>query len=187
MRILDKIEHQNVVSLYESGFDGEVQSGPDSFSNLTYLVMEYVEGECLFDVAMKLGPLGEENGKAIFSQLLDVMIYLAENQIAHIDLKLENIVVDRKMNIKLLDFGFAQDQHINKLTKYRGTKTYMAPEIRKREEYDGTQADVFSSGVLLFILVVGNFPFTQASLKEQYYNLSQSRDKSKYWKVAAKR
>ena len=135
--------------------------------------MEYVEGDCLFDVAMKLGPLGEENAKALFSQLLDVMVYLDENQIAHCDLKLENIVVDKKMNLKLLDFGFAQDQNIDKLSKYRGTKTYMAPEIRNREIYDGTQADVFSAGVLLFILVVGNFPFTYASLKEPYYQLFQ--------------
>ena len=100
--------------------------------------MEYAEGDCLFDVAMKLGPLGEENAKALFSQLLDVMSYLEENQIAHCDLKLENIVVDKKMNLKLLDFGFAQDQNIDKLSKYRGTKTYMAPEIRNREIYDGT-------------------------------------------------
>lgn len=57
--------------------------------------MEYVDGECLFDVAIKLGSLGEECGKFLFNQIIQILIYLENMKIAHVDLKLENIMVDK--------------------------------------------------------------------------------------------
>jgi len=148
--------------------------------------MEYVEGDCLFDVAIKLGPLGEECGKALYNQLVNILQYLESMQIAHIDLKLENIVVDEQMNLKLIDFGFAQDQNINFLNLHRGTQSYMAPEIKERLVYNGTKADMFSSGVVLFILVVGNFPFTEARRSDKYYRLLLAGCVTQYWKEVSK-
>lgn len=71
----------------------------------------------------------------------------------HRDLKLENILVDDGLTIKVADFGFATYKKINKLKSYRGTKTYMAPEIKEGKVYDGRQSDIFSVGVILFIIV----------------------------------
>jgi serine/threonine protein kinase len=86
-------------------------------------------------------------------------------------LKLENILVDDNMNLKVADFGFATFRSIHKLKSYRGTMTYMAPEIKEGKQYDGRQADLFSTAVILFIVVQGIFPFKEAKKNEFFYNL----------------
>lgn len=75
------------------------------------------------------------------------------------------------MNLKIVDFGFATYKSIKKLHSYKGTKTYMAPEIKKRLAYDGRQVDVFSTAVILFIIVNGIFPFKEASNTDVYFQL----------------
>ena len=88
------------------------------------------------------------------------MEYLHKNKITHRDLKLENILINKDFNLKIADFGFAyHGKNISCLTEYKGTKTYMAPEMLERKSYDGRKADIFSAGVIIFILVVGLFPF----------------------------
>lgn len=57
--------------------------------------------------------------------------------VVHRDLKLENILVDDKLNLKVADFGFATFRNVHKLKSYKGTKTYMAPEIKLQKQYDG--------------------------------------------------
>ena len=102
--------------------------------------------------------------------MIEQLEYINNQGVVHRDIKLENILVDNNMNLKLADFGFATNKNIDKLTSFRGTQSYMAPEIRKNESYNGKQTDIFSMGVVLFTLVVGYFPFSQADLKDQFYN-----------------
>jgi len=102
-------------------------------------------------------------------------------QVVHRDLKLENILVDENMDLKVADFGFACYKNINSLNSYRGTMTYMAPEIKEGKQYDGTQVDVFSMGVILFIIVQGIFPFKEARTEEYFYNLLCTGQIDKYW------
>ena len=103
-----------------------------------------------------------------------------KNGVVHRDLKLENILVDKQMNVRLVDFGFSTYNSIDKLTSFKGTKVYMAPEIKEQKVYDGRQIDVFSSAILLFAMVHGIFPFKQASLSDKYYNL-MTEDPETYW------
>ena len=69
--------------------------------------------------------------------MIEVMGYMQGKGVVHRDLKLENILVDDNMNLKVADFGFATYKKINKLHSYRGTMTYMAPEIKEGKTYDG--------------------------------------------------
>jgi len=111
-----------------------------------------------------------------------VLAYLKEKKVAHRDLKLENILVDEHLNLKVADFGFATFRKINRLRSFRGTKTYMAPEIKEHKIYDGMKADMFSVGVILFIIVQGIFPFSEAKPDEYYYKLLIDGNLEKYWK-----
>ena len=111
------------------------------------------------------------------------MKYLEKKKVAHRDLKLENILVDQNLNLKLADFGLAVYKNIESLDEYRGTKTYMAPEIREGRIYDGKKADMFSVGVILWIVINGNFPFVAAKQKDFYYSLLLQRELDEYWNV----
>lgn len=90
--------------------------------------------------------------------------------ITHRDLKLENILVSENLQLKIADFGYASCR-TDHLTSYRGTFTYMAPEIKEGKEYNGLKVDLFSAGVILFILVKGIFPFKEARTTESFYSM----------------
>ena len=108
MTIHEKLKHDKIIKLHSSGLDGKIktQSGK-TIENVVYLVMEYVPQGILFDVCQSLGGLGEDVGRFFFAQILEYMKYMDQKGIVHRDLKLENILVDDKMNIKVADFGFA--------------------------------------------------------------------------------
>ena len=103
--------------------------------------------------------------------MVDVLSYMQAKNVVHRDLKLENILVDEQLNLKVADFGFATYKKINSLNSYRGTMTYMAPEIKEGKTYDGKKIDIFSTGVILFIIVLGIFPFKEAKKEEYFYSL----------------
>ena len=84
-----------------------------------------------------MGAMGENAGRYFLSQMIDALEYMHKKGVVHRDLKLENILIDDKMNLKIVDFGFATYKTIKKLQSYKGTKTNMAPEIKKRHNYDG--------------------------------------------------
>jgi serine/threonine protein kinase len=144
-------------------------------------MLEYVDGGLLFDLCKMLGGLGERGGRFFMLQLLDAVSCMHKKGIVHRDLKIENILFDQDLNLKVADFGFAAFENINKLNDYCGTKTYMAPEIKRGKTYDGKQVDVFSLGVILFILVQGIFPFMEAKKDDYYYSLILQGELEKYW------
>lgn len=129
-------------------------------SNFVYIILEYVAGGHFFDLCEGAGAMGEQGGRYFMDQLTEVVTYMQDKKVCHRDLKLENILVDENMRLKIADFGFATYKKISQLSSYRGTKTYMAPEIREGKVYDGRKSDIFSLGVILFIVVHGIFPFT---------------------------
>lgn len=89
-------------------------------------------------------------------------------------MKLENVLLDRKINIKLIDFGFSTQQLPQKKVKlFCGTPSYMAPEIVSRVEYFGPPADIWAAGVLLFCLLNGYFPFKGQTDAELYRRIQR--------------
>lgn len=87
------------------------------------------------------------------------------------------------MKTKLIDFGFST-YNDNECDIFCGTLSYMAPEIIENKSFKGDAADVFSLGVIMFILVTGSFPFTQATKCNKFYNSLNSnseKDRNKFW------
>ena len=170
--ILKNLQHQGIIQMYEYGDAGQVvKPSGRVIENLVYIVMEFVQGGLLFDLCQSMGAMGEDAGRFFLHQMLDSVEFMHSRQVVHRDLKLENILVDDNLNLKLADFGFACYKNINALNSYRGTMTYMAPEIKEGKQYKGTNVDMFSIGVILFIIVQGIFPFKEARKEEYFYNL----------------
>ena len=156
--------------MYGYGDSGHVlKPSGRNIDNLVYVMSEYVSEGLLFDLCQTMGAMGEDIGRFLFSQLLDALDYMHTKRVVHRDIKLENILVDSDFRLKVADFGFATYKNIDNLTSYRGTMTYMAPEIKLGQTYKGKQVDLFSLGVILFILVQGIFPFKEARKEEYFY------------------
>jgi len=140
--------------MYDFGDAGQVvKPSGRIISNLVFIVMEYVTGGLLFDLCQTMGAMGEDAGRFFMSQMIDAIEYMHNLRCVHRDLKLENILVNDNLDLKIADFGFACYKSIDNLKSYRGTMTYMAPEIKEGKTYDGTQVDLFSVGVIIFIIV----------------------------------
>jgi serine/threonine protein kinase len=158
--------------MHEYGDAGQVvKPSGRVIDNLVFIIMEFVQGGLLFDLCQTMGAMGEDAGRFFLSQMLDSLEYMHNKRVVHRDLKLENILIDDQLNLKVADFGFACYKSIDTLKSYRGTMTYMAPEIKEGKQYKGTEVDVFSIGVILFIIVQGIFPFKEARKEEYFYNL----------------
>ena len=94
--------------------------------------------------------------------MINFLKYIHDKDIAHRDLKLDNMLVDEFLNFKVADFGYANAKASKKLDTEVGTNGYIAPEIREKKPYDGKKADIFSTAVIFYAVVRGNFPFINA-------------------------
>lgn len=159
----ERLQHTNIIH-HMTHFETM-----DSF----FMVMEYFEGLDLLEFmrARKFNPLPEKNAKKLFMQLVSALWYCHQQGVAHRDVKLQNILVNRKGEIKLLDFGLchfsAQQPGIFRekdCSVILGSLGYLAPEIASGKPYSGFAADVWSAGVVLYALLFGRLPFSD----EQY-------------------
>ena len=165
-----ELRHEGIVSLLEHGQDGAmVCPGNDVKAGLKYIVMEYVPHN-LLDFSKTMGAMGEDAGKFFLSQIINVVAYIHQLGVVHRDLKFENIALDTELNLKLLDFGLASRSNIDSLTDMVGSILYMSPEIHEGNTYSGTKADLFSVGVILYQIVTGKSPFSEASKEDLFYS-----------------
>ncbi|KAF5941426.1 hypothetical protein HYC85_019068 [Camellia sinensis] len=140
-----------------------------------YMVLEYVTGGELFDRIASKGKLSESRGRKLFQQLIDGVSYCHNKGVYHRDLKLENVLVDAKGNIKITDFGLsALPQHFRDdglLHTTCGSPNYVAPEILANRGYDGATSDTWSSGVILYVILTGYLPFDDRNLAVLYQKI----------------
>jgi len=115
----------------------------------------------LYNYLLKNGPLPVEKVQKIFTQLVGAVAYVHNSSCVHRDLKLENILLDKHENVKLVDFGFTREYEgkASYLQTFCGTVCYSAPEMLKGEKYAGEKVDVWSLGVILYALLCGELPF----------------------------
>lgn len=128
----------------------------------SYLVADYVKGEDLFVFMQKreFKPLSEKHARRITQQLARTLESCHKKGIAHKDVKLENICLDKRHKPILIDFGFCEISVPNQpSTRWDGTPEYASPEVLLNLPFDTQKADVYSLGVVLFILLTGLFPF----------------------------
>ncbi|CAJ0578201.1 unnamed protein product, partial [Mesorhabditis spiculigera] len=117
------------------------------------------------DTCMKLRRIGEEDGRKYFTQLLEALIYLENNSVVHRDLKCENILLDRYDNVKLGDFGFARSFKVGEVSStFCGSRVYVAPEVLRGKNYNDNKIDIWSAGIVLYIMTTGVMPYDDRDL-----------------------
>ncbi|XP_059637770.1 CBL-interacting serine/threonine-protein kinase 1-like [Cornus florida] len=162
---LKLLKHPNVVRLHE------VLASKTKI----YMVLQYVTGGELFDRIASKGKLSEARGRKLFQQLIDGVSYCHNKGVYHRDLKLENVLVDAKGNIKISDFGLgALPQHFRDdglLHTTCGSPNYVAPEILNNRGYDGATSDTWSCGVILYVILTGYLPFDDRNLAVLYQKI----------------
>lgn len=157
--ILKMVSHPNIIKLHNV-FETKKQ---------IYLISEILSGGELFDIIVERGCLTEAESSKIFRILMNAIIHLHSKNICHRDIKPENILFDVKGNIdtlRLTDFGLSKVSSGNLKTAC-GTPTYVAPEILSEHEY-GYEVDIWSCGVLLYVLLCGFPPFYADNDTELY-------------------
>lgn len=120
-------------------------------------------GDELYNHLLRTGPMEAAKVQKIFTQLVGAVSYVHNKQCVHRDLKLENILLDKHGNVKLVDFGFTREYEgkSNYLQTWCGTVCYSAPEMLKGEKYAGEKVDVWSLGIILYALLAGELPFDE--------------------------
>ena len=150
MSILSKLDHKNVIKVYQILDD----------SNNYLIIMEYCEGGELFNYIVKKGRLSEEEASFFFYQIINGVEYIFSKGIAHRDLKPENLLLSNNNIIKIIDFGLSNyfDGENNLVTPC-GSPCYASPEMVSGNNYNGFNIDIWATGIILFAMVCGYLPF----------------------------
>ena len=153
-RTLAKLNHPNIVSVYDFGQAGD----------LFYFVMEYVDGVTLRET-IAAGGVTPEEALRIVPGLCDALQYAHEEGVVHRDIKPENILLDRRGRVKIADFGLAKlmvsddaEPNLTQTHQVMGTVKYMAPEQMSTTKNVDHRADIYSLGVIFYELLTGELP-----------------------------
>ncbi|PIM98310.1 Serine/threonine protein kinase [Handroanthus impetiginosus] len=172
--IMSKLRHSNIVKLFEVL----------ATRTKIYFVLEFVKGGELFAKVAK-GRFGEGMSRKYFQQLISAVSYCHSRGIYHRDLKPENLLMDENENLKVSDFGLSaltdQVQADGLLHTLCGTPAYVAPEILAKRGYDGAKIDVWSCGVILFVLTAGYLPFNDPNLMHMYKKIYKGEFRCPKW------
>ncbi|KAJ5076889.1 serine/threonine-protein kinase brsk2-like protein [Anaeramoeba ignava] len=154
--ILRLLDHPHVLKLYDVF---------ETSKNL-YLIMEHLNYGDLFGYLSKRSSLTNEEALSFFQQIIWGLDYCHNHFVCHRDLKPENLLLSDNYNVKIADFGLARMTCENNLLKTScGSPHYISPEIAKGMLYEGRSSDVWSCGIILYVLLSGNLPFTDINIQ----------------------
>lgn len=182
---LSLLKHPNILRMHAVNWDAKYPKKDGSFQDVLLIVLELAEGGELFDFLSYTGYFQEKIARTYFHQLMEGLQECHSLKIAHRDLKPENILLDGKFMLKIADFGFA---HMSKtdgkhvMSTECGTRGYMAPEVLAGHNYDES-ADIFSAGVILFIMLAGFPPFQFATRQDWWFNKLSTNKHALFWKA----
>ena len=163
IKLLKKLRsHKNIIKYFEH-FENEKHF---------FIVMENICGGNLLNAINKMSKFSESMAKNIFKQLIETIKYLHSIGIVHRDIKPDNILLDLDSTIKLCDFGVSKEVKEGQLlTDSCGTPAFVAPEILKDSPYNPYMTDIWSSGVVLYAMITGFFPFRGVNETELHKNI----------------
>ncbi|CAG4952724.1 unnamed protein product [Colias eurytheme] len=154
--IMKRLDHPHIIKLYQVM----------ETKNMIYIVSEYASKGEIFDYIARYGRMAEQAARRKFWQILSAVEYCHERRIVHRDLKAENLLLDANMNIKIADFGFSNYYAQGELlATWCGSPPYAAPEVFEGKRYTGPEIDIWSLGVVLYVLVCGALPFDGSTLQ----------------------
>ncbi|CAO2171526.1 unnamed protein product [Urochloa humidicola] len=169
--VMRRVHHPNVVRLHEVM----------ATRSRIYFVMEYAAGGELFARLAQSPRLPEPVARRYFQQLVTAVEFCHSRGVYHRDLKPENLLLDARGDLKVSDFGLSALQDAGAalrgdglLHTACGTPAYVAPEVLLKRGYDGAKADIWSCGVILFVLMAGYLPFNDTNLVLLYRKITQS-------------
>ncbi|XP_039017827.1 CBL-interacting serine/threonine-protein kinase 12-like [Hibiscus syriacus] len=172
--ILRRVLHPNIVQLFEVM----------ATKTKIYFVMEYVHGGQLFHKVAK-GRLKEDVARKYFQQLISAVDFCHARGVYHRDLKPENLLLDENGNLKVSDFGLSavsdQIRQDGLFHTFCGTPAYVAPEVLGRKGYDAAKVDIWSCGVVLFVLMAGYLPFHDRSIMAMYKKIYKGEFRCPKW------
>lgn len=172
--ILRRVRHPNIVQLFEVM----------ATKTKIFFVMEYVKGGELFSKVAK-GRLKEDDARKFFQQLISAVGFCHSRGVFHRDLKPENILLDDNGDVKVSDFGLSaiseQIQGDGLFHTLCGTPAYVAPEILGRKGYDAAKADIWSCGIILFVLMAGYLPFHDRNIMVMYKKIHKGQFRCPKW------
>lgn len=171
--IMKIVRHPNIVMLHE------VLASRTKI----YIILEFVTGGELFDKIVHQGRLSENEARRYFQQLIDAVAHCHSKGVYHRDLKPENLLLDSVGNLKVSDFGLSAlpQEGVGLLHTTCGTPNYVAPEVLSHQGYDGAAADVWSCGVILYVLMAGYLPFDEADLPTLYRKINAAEYTCPFW------
>jgi serine/threonine protein kinase len=172
--ILRRVRHPNIVQLHEVM----------ATKSKIYFVMEFVRGGELFQKVAK-GRLKEDTARRYFQQLISAVGFCHARGVFHRDLKPENLLLDENGDLKVSDFGLSavseQFRQDGLLHTFCGTPAYVAPEVLARKGYDGAKVDIWSCGVILFVLMAGYLPFHDQNVMAMYRKIYKGEFRCPRW------
>ncbi|XP_063067940.1 serine/threonine-protein kinase SIK1-like [Engraulis encrasicolus] len=155
VQIMKLLNHPHIVKLYQ------VMETKD----MLYIVTEFAQNGEMFEYLTTVGRLTEADARRKFWQIVNAVEYCHQRRIIHRDLKAENLLLDKNMNVKLADFGFGNFYNQGELlSTWCGSPPYAAPEVFEGKPYEGPQIDIWSLGVVLYVFVSGALPFDADNL-----------------------
>ena len=193
INFLQKVKNDNVINIHDFNISSGVIKDEfeiESKKNVSYIVLDYLEKGELYDLVKAKKVFPPNIARFFFKQIVNGLCAIRNANLAHRDIKLENLVLDKNFTLKILDFGFACEifnKNNHPMTYYSvcGSQGYMAPEVVKGE-YKADKIDIFSSAVVLFCMLTGHPPFSKASKHDKFYALLLSKDKTLYWEKVTK-